>query len=397
MSLKIPAGEVGIIQPAAGKVVAINLPVDPIALHRERPRSRSPARPRRHRRISLTVTLFRAIATRRRRHARAGREPLIGDLYRAAHARLRNHHLAPADNHLVQQASAVDVQAQDEVALRRQPSSPAGWRHPGQWRGRGVSRLVSKHRPAWTCLPAFSASATRVTGPRSPDSSSGASFVNGFHVVEVSRCCRRKRLVADQPVRPEVRHGDLQLVTLRLDRAGNLHPPGRAPDHPQVPPVESHPRQVLHHSQVQKQPLPARNLRRVEGFAIDGSAGIIPDPILRSLGPVHERVEGDALRAAPLRVERHFPRAGQLGQPCAGSCGKFRLPRPLLPRASRNTTKNDCAASKRRGTVVRPSREANSGNARICPVSGSHSSGALPDTRNVQLASTGRSSRLATK
>ena len=35
--LKIPAGEVGILEPAAGKVVAVNLPTDPVRLHSERP------------------------------------------------------------------------------------------------------------------------------------------------------------------------------------------------------------------------------------------------------------------------------------------------------------------------------------------------------------------------
>ena len=62
MSAKIPAGEVSVVEPPAGKVVAVYLPTDSVRLHCERPGLLHP-HARAAIRMSLTVTLFPETAT----------------------------------------------------------------------------------------------------------------------------------------------------------------------------------------------------------------------------------------------------------------------------------------------------------------------------------------------
>ena len=54
-----------------------------------------------------------------------------------------------------------------------------------------------------------------------------------------------------------------------------------------------------------------------------------------------------------------------------------------MPDGLRNTTNTEPDGSNRNGTVVRPSASRETGAGSIVPVSGRHSSGALPVTRNV--------------
>src|SRR5438874_2322231 len=137
---------------------------------------------------------------------------------------------------------------------------------------------------------------------------------------------RRERLVADQAIGPEVRHGDLQLVVPGLDRASNIHPPRRAPDYAQILPVETDLSEVLHSAEVE-----GKTFRRrvsaagatlgvwrwaipAERLSISRGAGVKFDAVFWALAPIFKGLEGDSLWPAPSRVECDFPRTGQFRQ-----------------------------------------------------------------------------------
>ncbi len=229
---------------------------------------------------------------------------------------------------------------------------------------RGILRVVSAGRESITAGRA-----------RFPGLEPIGPLEQRFKILPVA--VQRQLLVADQAVDPEVDDRNLQLVLSGARRAGNVHAIGRLPGDAAILAVQPHPRHHLHRAQVEQDFGFGILDFGLEGRAVGRRPGVVMDTWVGVLAPVGQLCEGDRLfGAAPFRIERDLPRASHRGRVAQrAEIGPHHGVSSSSGLLLRNTTNQLCIGSKRSGTVILPSRSANSGSSRIAPVSGSHSSG----------------------
>ena len=116
-------------------------------------------------------------------------------------------------------------------------------------------------------------------------------------------------VVADEAVRPAVRHADAQVERRALLRGvRDVHAEGRLPEDGAVPAVHAHLGEVLHVAEVEDQPLARLEPLGLDLLRVGRRAAEVPDAVVRAVRPRDQRREDGLLRRVPALRERDRPR-----------------------------------------------------------------------------------------